>query len=341
MKAVLVLSLSVLLLGLSGCSGPELQSIRGFAQGTTYNVSYWSDPAIPSGKVQAAAQQTLERIDRELSNYRNDSGIETFNSALTLDALRVPPSLVELVRVAKEVGRSSDECYDLTVRPLFALWGFDDTFRVPSQEDIDATLAAVGMDKLIIVDDIRLTKLKANLAVDVSSIAQGYSVAQIAKALEELGIENYLVEVGGELLVEGKKPDNQPWRVAIERPLVGERAIHKVVEIEPGEPMSVVTSGTYRHYYDENNQRYSHILDARTGKPVEHDLLSVTVLNPDPTLADAWSTALLCLGTARALEVAETENLAVMLIEADGDGWREIFSHAFQSSRWRLAEAEE
>lgn len=341
MKAFFALFFIASLFGIAGCSDPEMQSIRGFAQGTTYNVSYWSDPAIPSAEVQATARQTLDRIDRELSNYRDDSAIEEFNRAATTEALRVPGSLVELVRVATEVGRRSDGCYDLSIRPLFALWGFGDNFRVPSQQDIDATLAGVGMDKLTVVDNNHLAKVEPDLSVDVSSIAQGYSTAQIAAALEELGIENYLVEVGGELLVKGKKLDKEPWRVAIERPLAGERAIHKVVEIEPGEPLSVVTSGTYRHFYDEENRRYSHILDARTGKPVQHDLLSVTVLDPDPTLADAWSTALLCLGTTRALEVAEAENLAVMLIEADGEGWRETFSDAFENSRWRLLDGEE
>lgn len=325
-----------LLLILSGCAEPELSSIRGFAQGTTYAVSYWSDPAIPMGKVQTATQETLDQIDLELSNYRDDSAIEQFNNTPTTRPQTVPASLVEMVRVASEVKRQSNGCYDLTIRPLFKLWGFGDQFQVPSSARITAAMAAVGMEKLTIVDARQLTKQNPDLAIDVSSIAQGYSTAQIALALEDLGIQDYLVEVGGELMIRGEKPDGEPWRVAVERPLAGEREIQKIIEIAPGSPLSVVTSGTYRHYYDAEGRRYSHILDGRTGMPVTHDLLSVTVVHPDPTLADAWSTALLCLGTAEALQVASAQNLAVMLIEADGDDWRELFSPAFDNDRWQL-----
>lgn len=334
MKLLTIAIVSALLL--SGCAEPELNSIRGFTQGTTYTISYASDPDVPTGRVQAAAQQTLDEIDQELSNYREDSGIEAFNAAAATDRLEVPPSLVELVEIANRVNRQSDGCYDLTVRPLFNLWGFGDEFRVPGDDEIAAVMAVVGMDKLTVEDQSHLSKQTPALAVDVSSIAQGYTTAQLAQALEAMGIEDYLVEVGGELLVKGGKPDGEPWRVAIERPLPGEREIQKVVAIEPGGPVSVVTSGTYRHYYDQNNRRYSHILDARTGEPVTHDLLSATVIHPDPTLADAWSTALLCMGTEAALAAAEKENLAVLLIEDAEGSLREVVSPAFASERWRL-----
>lgn len=320
----------------SGCSRPDINTLQGFAQGTTYTISYWADPAIPSGKVQVAARETLERIDRELSNYRDDSAIERFNRNQTTQPQTVPASLVKMVRVAGAVSAASQGCYDLTIRPLFKLWGFDDEFRVPRPPEIEAAMATVGMDRIEVLGDTRLRKHQPAVEVDVSSIAQGYTTGQIAEALESLGIRNYLVEVGGELLVRGSKPGDTPWRVAVERPLAGERKIQKVITIEPGGPLSVVTSGTYRHFYDRAGRRYSHIIDARTGAPVQHGLLSVTVLHPDPTLADAWSTALLCLGTEDALEVAEQHDLAALLIAEDGEGWREIYTPAFESDRWSI-----
>lgn len=323
-------------LGIAGCADPELKSIQGFAQGTTYTISYWSDPAVPSGAAQSAAQLTLDRIDRELSNYRDDSAIELFNRSESTEAHEVPASLIELVTIAKDVRRESGGCYDLTVRPLFELWGFSDEFRVPAPEEIAATLATVGMDKLTVVEGTHLAKMEPDLGIDVSSIAQGFSTAEIARSLEELGIHDYLVEVGGELLVKGGKPNLEPWRVAVERPLPGERAIQKIVEVDPGAPLSVITSGTYRHFYDQDDRRYSHILDARTGEPVQHDLLSVTVVHPDPTFADAWATALLCLGPEDALRVATERGLAVMLIEADGQDLLETYSPAFEDNRWRI-----
>ncbi|QCF25994.1 FAD:protein FMN transferase [Hydrocarboniclastica marina] len=325
------------LLALSGCSDePQLLTITGFAQGTTYNISYWTADSVPAETVEAHAEQVLEKIDVELSTYRDDSDIVDFNNSRVTEAQVVPASLVDLVRIAKTVSAQSHGCYDLTIRPLFTLWGFDGTFRVPSASAVEETRRRIGMDRLTIAGPTLLAKAEADIGIDVSSIAQGYSTALLAAALEDLGITNYLVEVGGELLVKGGKPGGEDWRVAIERPLAGERAIQKIVEIEPGGALSVVTSGTYRHYYDEAGKRYSHILDARTGSPVTHDLLSVTVIHPDPTIADAWSTALLCLGTKAALEVSRKLDMAVMLVEADGDEWREHFSPAFENPRWQV-----
>lgn len=326
----------------TGCSeNNQLSTVQGYAQGTTYTISYWSEAGVPPESVKARAESILAKIDAELSNYREDSAIEAFNRAQRTEPQEVPESLVALMRIAADVNAKSSGCYDLTIRPLFALWGFSAEFRVPAEKEVAAVLAGIGMDKLTAIGDRKLAKAVPGLAVDVSSIAQGYSTAKLAEALDQLEIKDYLVEVGGELLVQGQKPDGEPWRVAIERPLAGERAIQKIVEIKPGDALSVVTSGTYRHYYDKDGKRYSHILDARTGAPVTHELLSVTVIHPDPTVADAWSTALLCLGPDAALEVAEAEDMAVMLIEAEGEGWRETVSPAFENDRWQVRDVSE
>lgn len=199
---------------LAGCGGePQVpvQKFEGFAQGTTYHVSYWSEPAVDVKQVQAEVDKTLAELDKLLSNYRPDSEIEQFNVSSATVGQTVDAQIVALVRVAQTVSQLSGGCYDLTIKPLFELWGFqNDELHVPEQAAIDAALANVGMSKLEIVDDAHLLKKLPNLRVDLSSIAQGYSVGKVGETLEKLGLDNYLVEIGGELKSLGHKPTAKP-----------------------------------------------------------------------------------------------------------------------------------
>lgn len=313
--------LLTLLCLLTACSKrPDLTKLEGFAQGTTYAITYQAPEDTDKTAVQSAIQEELARIDRELSNYRDDSTIEQFNAQKTTEPLAVTTELMQLVNVARQVHQASDGCYDLTIKPLFDLWGFrKDVFSPPSVDALAQTLAEVGMDKLETVGENQLRKAQPDLRIDVSSIGQGYTVERLAEILEKFGVTSYLVEIGGELKIRGLKPDGKPWRIAMEKPLPGERRMHKIVSFDSGEPMALMASGTYRHYFDEDGKRYSHILDARSGKPIEHDTVSVAVLHPDPTLADAWSTALLCLGAEEGLRAADSADLAALFIEQKGD----------------------
>jgi thiamine biosynthesis lipoprotein len=149
--------------------------------------------------------------------------------------------------------------------------------------------------------------------------------------LEQQGITNYLVEIGGELQTRGQKPDTSPWRVALEKPLSSERTMQKIVTIKQIEPLAVMTSGTYRHYFDVDGKRYSHILNAKTGVPVDHNTVSVTVLHDNVTQADAWSTALLCLGRTAGIEVANQAGIAALFIEQQGEAFNEYRSVPFDA----------
>ncbi len=201
------------------------------------------------------------------------------------------------------------------------LWGFNrDRFSRPSDQALRETLDSVGMDKLETVDATRLRKRTAALQVDLSSIAQGYSVSRLAALLERHGIRDYVAEIGGELSMRGHRPDGQPWRIAVEKPLSGQRSIEKVITAGHPAPLAVMTSGTYRHYFDVDGTRYSHILDARSGRPVTHRTVSVTVIYHDATQADAWSTALLCLGTPAGLPVADAQGIPALFIDQDQQG---------------------
>jgi thiamine biosynthesis lipoprotein len=317
---------------LAGCSEPTVQKLEGPAQGTTYHISYWPESPVDTKDIKSSIENEFAAIDKLLSNYRPDSTIETFNSAENTDSQEVGGEIVSLVKIAQVVHQASQGCYDLTIKPLFDLWGFrGDALTIPKDATILSTLKQIGMEKLEVVDATHLRKKQADLKVDLSSIAQGYSVERISKVLEQKGITNYLVEIGGELKTNGHKPGLQPWRIAVERPLPEERTMHKIVTMPKDAPMAVMTSGTYRHYFDDHGQRYSHILDARNGRPITHNLVSVTVLIDDPSVADAWSTALLCLGQKDGMAAANTAKIPALFIELQGAELTESRSDALNT----------
>ncbi|MGY5796835.1 FAD:protein FMN transferase [Rheinheimera faecalis] len=315
-------SLSVfafLLVGLTACSQPDqIQRISGPAQGSTFTVSFWSEQELDKSSLETQLKDELDRIDLLMSNYRPDSVIEAFNAQQSQNPIEVGDELVQLVEIARQVSTYSEGCYDLTVKPYFELWGFrGDKLTKPSTEQIQTLKQTIGLDKLKSTET-SLIKFNPALRVDVSSIAQGYTVGQLAKILDKAGIQNYLVEVGGELVSKGKKPEAKAWRVAIEKPLPDSQKLQKIISVQQNEPLSIMTSGTYRHFYDQDGVRYSHVLDARTGTPVTHATVSTTILIPDPTWGDAWSTAFLCMGSEQGLKVADELKLPVLFIDQQG-----------------------
>ncbi len=317
---------------LIACSGPSIQKLEGAAQGTTYHISYWSKTSIDNAAVASAVKNELDVIDKALSNYRPDSVIEVFNSTENTDSQEVGAEIVKLVRIAQTVSVASKGCYDLTMKPLFDLWGFrGEAPAMPDEASIQKLQARIGMAKLDIIDDSHLRKQQADLKVDLSSIAQGYSVGKISQVLEEQGITDYLVEIGGELQTRGYKPDQQAWRIALERPLPGDMHMQKRITMPKESQMAVMTSGTYNHYFDYQGQRYSHILDARNGRPITHDLVSVTVIHEDPTIADAWDTALLCLGQKEGLQAANVAHIPALFIQQQGSELIESKSDALNT----------
>ncbi len=327
--------LLILLCFLSACDNrAPLTKLEGFVQGTTYHLTFVAPKGTDTTDVQRAVNEEFARIDLALSNYRDDSALEQFNAQKNTEPASVDAELVKLVEIAREINKASAGCYDLTIKPLFDLWGFkNDIFTPPDADALAQTLEKIGMDKLETLPGNRLRKHLPDLRIDISSIGQGYTVERIAQVLESFGIEHYLAEVGGELKVRGKKSDGKPWRIALEKPLPNQRSLHKIISFDDGQPMALMTSGTYRHYFDQDGKRYSHILDARSGKPIEHDTVSVTILNPDPTLADAWSTALLCMGAEEGLAAADAASLAVLFIEQKNDELVEHYSSAMREIR--------
>ncbi|UZR27426.1 FAD:protein FMN transferase [Methylococcus mesophilus] len=318
---------------LAACQSGENEALlSGDVQGTTYHIKMVLDGLqVNQAELKQAVDAVYNDIDLKLSNYREDSEISRLNREATTDWLTVSPEIAELVDIARQVHDKTEGCYDLTVKPLFDLWGFSrHQNRVPTDAEIAAVLPHIGMDKLEVdVPGRRLRKKDPALRIDLSSIAQGYTVGRVAGLLEAKGIQNYLVEVGGEMQVRGRKANGKPWRVAVEKPLPYTREVERVLDVHQTSGTAIMTAGTYRNFFEEGGKTYSHILDPKSGRPVTHHLLSVTLLHEDPTWADAWDTALLCMGEQKGYAVAEQEGLKALLIYGENSELKERFTPAF------------
>lgn len=326
--------IAFLALLMAACQPPET-SLSGATQGTGYSLMLVTRGLkIDSQALETEVAATFKLIDEQLSNWRPDSEISRFNAQRDTDWHSVPASVIRLVRVAKEIHEISGGCYDLTIKPLFDLWGFSKHEQtVPTPEAIKSALKHTGFHRIEIdAEHLKLRKKDPEVEISLDSIAQGYTVSVLAKLVEGHGITHYLIEVGGEMQVRGTKADGSPWHVAVEKPTPVSQQIQRILEIRETEGTAIMTSGTYRNFFETKGNRFSHIIDPRTGQPVEHHLLSVTLLHEDATLADALSTALLCVGEKEALRISEAEHLKTLMIhEAEGQ-LKETMSSAFMAS---------
>jgi thiamine biosynthesis lipoprotein len=319
-------------LALTACQQPAETPLSGSIQGTTYHIKMVLEGIqVTPEQVKADVEEVFRNVDEKLSNWREDSEISRFNRQKTTDWVSVSPEIIRLVAIGQEVHAKTQGCYDLTVKPIFDLWGFaKHDEKVPEQADIDQVLAHIGMDKLEIdAEHHRLRKKDPEIQVSLDSIAQGFTVGAVAERLEQRGVRNYLAEIGGEMKVKGRKANGAAWRVAIEKPTPMAREVQRIVDLHEEQGSAVMTSGTYRNFFESSGKTYSHILNPKTGRPVAHSLLSTTVLHPDPTWADAWSTALLCVGETEGARIAEAEHLKALFIYRDGEQLKEQMSSAF------------
>lgn len=330
-KPVLWLCLSAWLL--SGCSGwgsTEVHKLSGYSMGTSYTVSLVakeSEARALDGEVRTA----IEEVNQAMSTYLPRSDVSRFNDSPVDGWIAVSPMTADVVSLALEIAEATDGAFDPTVGPLVDLWGFgpkETTDRVPSGSDIEAAMAMVGWQAIEVDSTANKLRKSEPRELDLSAIAKGYAVDQVASMLEARGIENYLVEIGGEMRFAGTKPDNMPWRVAIETPDSEQRSVYKILEVTDG---AMATSGDYRNFFEQDGRRYSHTLDPQTGYPIRHDLVSATVLGERSVLSDAYATAFMVLGAEDAMALASELDLAVYLIQRDGEGDTETMSDRFES----------
>ena len=237
---------------------------------------------------------------------------------------------MHVLQAARELSRATGGAFDVTVGPLVNLWGFgpQQEFTVPAEEQIKSVLHLVGYEKLRLDPAASTLKKSAGgMLIDLSAIAKGYGVDEIAGYLDLLQLDNYLVEIGGEIRARGVNDKQVAWQIGIEQPVAGQRGVRKIIKLEN---IAMATSGDYRNFFEKDGIRYSHAIDPRTGRPVTHGLASVTVLHPSTMLADAWATGLLALGLEDGYGLARQNGLAAYFIIHGDVGFEEISTPRFQ-----------
>jgi FAD:protein FMN transferase len=309
----------LLLAGFGACSrSPAELNLVGPTMGTTYTVKIAKPPAhIPGHAVRAVIDRELARIDESMSGYRPDSEISRFNASRSTDWFEVSADLAVVVQAALDVSEASGGAFDVTVTPLVQAWGFGAANTAPADLPNDATLRPlleqIGYRKLQVRDTpAALRKDQPELTIDLNGIAPGFAVDRIAAEFDTLGLQSYMIDIGGEIRVRGRNAAGEKWRIAVEEPLDAEaRTPFAILELDG---FAVATSGDYRHYYARDGKRYSHTIDPRSGRPIEHDLASVAVVHEDAMYADAWGTAFNVLGAEAGFELAEKLGMSVMFI---------------------------
>ncbi len=306
--------------------------------GTTYSVTVASlPPAVQREAIQSAIDQVLDEVNRSLSTYEPHSEISRFNANATTDPVVVSPTLRAVAAIARDVSVATGGAFDITVGPLVQAWGFGVESPVaaiaPAPDAINGLRAEVGFARLeLVADGHSLRKTVPGLQLDVNGIAPGYAVDLIAERFDELGVRDYLVELGGEIRARGSSPAGRPWRVAVEAPLSGERKPYALVELDG---LAVSTSGDYRDYRELDGRRFSHTINPYAGSPVANGLASVSVVHRSAAHADAYSTALMVLGPEAGMAHAGQLGLAALFIErnATGPGFTERSTPAFDRLR--------
>ncbi|KGE03362.1 FAD:protein FMN transferase [Pseudohaliea rubra] len=321
--------LAALLTLLAACSSePRDLRLEGRTMGTSWHVTVPGGAAAESA-LTAGIESELEAINDSMSTWREDSEISRFNRLPPGEAMTISPRFAAVLAGALAIGDASAGAYDVTVGPLVDLWGFgpDGPGKgIPAAASLAETRARVGQKKLDWDPEARRLAKRGPVALDFSSIAKGYAVDRVAELLAGRGFADYLVEIGGEMRVAGRSPRGDAWRVAVERPEAGGRSIARGLALFDA---GIATSGDYRNFFTVNGVRYSHMIDPRTGTPVTHDVVSVTVIHESCMLADGWATALAVLGREAALRVATEAGLAVYLLARQGEGFREYNTPAF------------
>jgi len=299
------------------CSrAPEPVHLLGEAQGTYYSILYF-DAA--KKDFQESIDSLLDAFDQSVSLWVPSSIISRVNnndSAIVLDE-----SFVGNFQLSMEVSKKTGGAFDVTVGPLVRAWGFGfDEKKHVDDHIIDSLLQFTGYEKIRIKDG-KIVKADPRVSIDFNAIAQGYSVDLVGNFLESRGITDYLIDIGGEVKASGKKPGGKTWQVGIEKPARHQDDPRDLKAVIALKNKSVATSGSYRKFYEVNGIRYSHTIDPKTGRPVQHSLLSVSVLADCTAVADAYATAFMVMGLEKAKKYLEkNKSLDAFFIYSDQEG---------------------
>lgn len=306
-------------------------SFTGSTMGTTFTVKVIDLPdSIPADTIKQGLSDVLKDVNDKMSLWVKDSELVRFNQSVSTDWQPVSASLMAVAEAAQAISKETDGQFDVTLEPLIKLWGFSTknmTRESPSDGEIAQALGAIGYEKIQLSHNPpAMRKTAPALSVNLSAIAKGFGIDELARYLESHGLQNYMVEIGGDLRVKGLNAQRQPWKIAIEKPDAKSRAIHSVLSVQS---TGMATSGDYRNYFEKDGERFSHIINAKTGRPITHKLASVTVLSETAMAADGWATALLAMGDKSGMVLAEKLGIAAFFLVRSEGGFVEKRSSHF------------
>lgn len=330
-----ILGMIFLLFVFASCAD-KIISFSGETMGTFYHIK------IAKAKMDQAQQDTLKneidekliQINNEMSTYIETSEISRFNMAKANTPFKVSEPFLKVLTLARQVTAESNGAFDVTVMPIVNLWGFGSTGRrdqPPSEKEVEQLRKYVGMDKISINGDT-ISKSNAKTELDFSAIAKGYGVDAVAQLIEDKGYENFMVEIGGEVVVKGLNQDDKFWRIGVDKPDI-EPSVERSFEAILGlKNVAVATSGDYRNYFIYHDSLYTHAIDPVTCRPIVNGVASVSVIAPSCALADAMATAIMVMGEARGLEWVESKaNVETMIIVRQHGRFRISMSSGFNA----------
>ena len=304
----------------AACARPAHAAIRGLTMGTSYTVELAApvNEAMRTRLVELIEAE-LTAINRAMSTYDPRSELTEFNRRQDLRWVPASSGLVEVLDSASRISTSTEGAFDVTVGPLVDLWGFGPEYRirqVPDDAAIERVRQSVGYHHVQAEPSAgAIRKKHSRTQVDLNAIAKGYGVDRVSTILDGQGIHDYLVEIGGELRARGTTAAGKPWRVGIERPVEGRHVVGEIVALKN---RAIATSGTTEDFFEQDGRRYSHIIDPKTARPVEHAPIAVSVIADTTMEADAWATALVVLGPERGYALAQARGLAALFVSASG-----------------------
>jgi len=302
----------------TGCSGElpaSLETFRGQTMGTTYNIRVvvpTEDPNSSEG-LHSEIDAVLVEVNRKMSTYDPKSELSKFNQSASTDWQQISLELASVVELSHQISEQSGGAFDITVGPAVNLWNFGPDKKrkqFPTDDEISDALKKIGYQQLeVSVEPPKLKKSSELVYVDLSAIAKGYGVDEVARLLKERGFTDFMVEIGGEVYAAGIKPNGDPWQIGVEKPTSTGQFVYSVVGLSG---MALATSGDYRNFFEHKGVRYSHTIDPTTGRPVKHNLTSVSVMHSNCAKADAYATTLLVLGPDEGYNLAQKHNLAAL-----------------------------
>ena len=323
MKKVLPILFILVVLVVAGIAvgrkNADYQHDSGLVFGTSYNITYQSND-----NLKPEIEKTLAEVDASLSPFNEKSVITHVNKneAVTLD-----DHFITVFRLSSEIYKDTEGAFDITVAPLVNAWGFGFKNGItPDRHAIDSLMQFVGFDKVKLQDG-KIIKTDDRLMLDCSAIAKGYGVDVVARLLKSKGIDNYMVEIGGEIVASGENPKGAPWRIGVSKPdddsVSVSNEIQGIINISN---RAMATSGNYRNFYYKGGKKYAHTIDPKTGCPVQHSILSATVVSDECAKADAYATAFMVMGLDKAKAVlARHKDMMAYFIYSDDKGNNKVW----------------